>query len=115
MHTTEQLSAACPVCESTNTRLARVRSAFWHNDRLVVIDDVPALVCNACGEQFYDDAAVLMIDRMRQAGFPSEDAVRELRVPVFSFGRVEAAEINAPSAETPSFTAALASEVVIRS
>jgi YgiT-type zinc finger domain-containing protein len=89
---TQQLSAPCPVCESTNTRHGRVRSAFWHNDRLVVIEDVPALVCNACGEQFYDDATVHMIDRMRQNGFPPEDAVRELRVPVFSCSKVASSE-----------------------
>ena len=95
MDTAQQPSAACPVCESTDTRHARVRSAFWHNDRLVVIEDVPALVCNTCGEQFYDDAAVNMIDRMRANGFPPEDAVRELRVPVYSCG-------NVASPETPS-------------
>ena len=89
---TPQLSAPCPVCESTNTRHGRVRSAFWHDDRLVVIEDVPALVCNTCGEQFYDDAAVLMIDRMRQKGFPPEDALRELRVPVFSCSKVASSE-----------------------
>jgi len=71
-----------------------VRSAFWHNDRLVVIEDVPALVCNACGEQFYDDAAVRMIDRMRQNGFPPEDAVRELRVAVFSCSNVASSTMS---------------------
>jgi YgiT-type zinc finger domain-containing protein len=114
MDTTEQLSATCPVCESADTRLDRVRSAFWHNDRLVVIEDVPALVCNRCGEQFYDDAAVRVIDRMRAKGFPSEEAVRELRVPVFTFGEVGAEKIDAPSPEALSFTA-LSSEVLIRS
>ena len=88
MDISDQLSASCPVCESTDVRCARVRSAFWHDDRLVVIEDVPALVCNTCGEQFYDDAAVHMIDRMRADGFPPEGAVRELRVPVFAFGSV---------------------------
>ena len=114
MNTTEQ-QFACPVCESTDTRLGHVRSAFWHKDRLVVIEDVPALVCNTCGEQFYDDAAVLMIDRMRNNDFPAEDAVRELRVPVFSFGKIGATEVDAPSPEASSFTAMLAREVLIRS
>ena len=98
MDVSDQLSASCPVCESTNVRCARVRSAFWHDDRLVVIEDVPALVCNTCGEQFYDDAAVLLIDRMRANGFPPEDAVRELRVPVFSCGNV--ASDSRPDEET---------------
>jgi len=115
MDTTEQLSATCPVCESADTRVDRVRSAFWHNDRLVVIEDVPALVCNTCGEQFYDDAAVRIIDRMRANGFPQEDAVRELRVPVFAFGEIEAEESDALPAEASSFTATLATEVLIRS
>ncbi len=114
MSATEQLSAACPVCESTKTFTARVRSAFWQDDRLVVIEDVPALICGACGEQFYDDSTVRVIDRMRANGFPPEDAVRELRVPVFAFGEVEAPDIDDSSAEEP-FTAALTSEVVIGS
>jgi YgiT-type zinc finger domain-containing protein len=80
----QQQSALCPVCESTDTRHAHVRSAFWHDDRLVVIEDVPALACNVCGEQFYDDATVLLIDRMRQNGFPPEGAIRVLQVAVYS-------------------------------
>ena len=100
MDATQQLAAPCPVCDSTDTRHGRVRSAFWHNDRLVVIEDVPALVCNVCGEQFYDDAAVNMIDRMRQNDFPLEDAVRELTVPVFSCTTVISYEVS--SNEMPS-------------
>jgi len=101
MDTAQPLAAACPVCESTDTHHAHVRSAFWHNDRLVVIEDVPALICNVCGEQFYDDATVYMIDRMRQGGFPAEDVVRELRVPVFSCSKV-ASSVKAASSALPS-------------
>jgi YgiT-type zinc finger domain-containing protein len=93
MDTTQQLSAPCPACESANTRHDYVRSALWQNERLVVIEDVPALVCNTCGEQFYDNAAVLLIDRLRATGFPLEDAVRELRVPVFSCRSVASSEM----------------------
>jgi len=101
MDTAQPLSAACPVCESTDTHQAHVRSAFWHNDRLVVIEDVPALVCNTCGEQFYDDATVHLIDGMRANGFPPEDAVRELRVPVYSCSKA-ASSGEAASPEMPS-------------
>jgi YgiT-type zinc finger domain-containing protein len=88
-----QRTAQCPVCESTDTRHDHVRSAFWHNDRLVVIEDVPALVCNTCGEQFYADGTVYLIDQMRQRGFPPEDVVRELCVPVFSCNSILASEL----------------------
>jgi hypothetical protein len=60
---------------------------------LVVIEDLPALVCNTCGEQFYDDATMLLIDRLRATNFPPEDAIRELCVPVFSCRSVASSEM----------------------
>jgi YgiT-type zinc finger domain-containing protein len=102
MDASQQRSAPCPVCESTDTRHAEVRSAFWHDDRLVVIEDVPALVCNTCGEQFYADASVFLIDQMRQKGFPPEDVVRELRVPVFSCKNFASSEMQSAMPPTVS-------------
>jgi len=81
----EPPEAACTSCGSGETRLAQVRSAFWHDDRLVVVEDIPALVCRACGQQSYDDATVIALDLLRGEGFPAEKARSELRVPVFSF------------------------------
>jgi YgiT-type zinc finger domain-containing protein len=87
--TENSVSAPCPTCQQWDTRQARVRLAFWQDERLVVIEDVPALVCNRCGEQFYDDASVRVVDLMRQRGFPPEDAIGEITVPVFSCAEVE--------------------------
>jgi YgiT-type zinc finger domain-containing protein len=75
----------CAHCSSTDVYPSQVRSAFWHDDRLVVVEDVPALVCGSCHEQFYDDGTMVVLDLMRGDGFPPEKARRELRVPVFSF------------------------------
>lgn len=80
----QQLPETCEQCGSANLRKDIVRSAFWHNDRLVVVEDIPALVCENCHEQFYDDATVVLIDLMRGDGFPPEAAQSELSVPVFS-------------------------------
>ncbi len=82
---TEQSTAQCGNCGSKDIHVARVRSAFWHDDRLVVIEDIPAIVCEACHEQFYDDGTVIVLDLLRGDGFPPEKARSELRVPVFSF------------------------------
>jgi YgiT-type zinc finger domain-containing protein len=77
---------ACTRCGGNSFRKASVRSAFWCNDdRLVVVEDIPALVCSACQEQFYDDETVMQLDLLRGGGFPAEEASGELRVPVFSF------------------------------
>ena len=82
----QQSSVACTSCGSVNVHMSHVRSAFWQDDRLVVVDNIPALVCGACAEQFYDDATVVGLDLLRGEGFPAEEARAELRVPVFSFG-----------------------------
>lgn len=81
----EDNGARCAHCDSPNVHSTHVRSAFWHDERLVVVEDLPAMVCEACHEQFYDDQTMVVLDLMRGDGFPVEKARRELRVPVFSF------------------------------
>jgi YgiT-type zinc finger domain-containing protein len=81
----EQPVALCGNCGGPNIHEARVRSAFWHDDRLVVVEDIPAAVCDDCHEQFFDDGAVVVLDLLRGDGFPAEKARSELRVAVFSF------------------------------
>lgn len=81
----QQESAGCTNCGSPNIHRTGIRSAFWHHDRLVVVEDVPAIVCDACHEQFFDDGTVVVLDLLRGEGFPPEKARGELRVPVFSF------------------------------
>lgn len=74
----------CSQCGRAELRPETVRSAFWHDDRLVVVEDIPALVCGSCKERFFDDTATVLIDRLRGEGFPPDQARSELRVPVFS-------------------------------
>lgn len=62
-----------------------VHSAFWHDERLVVVEGIPALVCRRCGEQFYDDATAIRLDLLRGSGFPVERARRVIEVPVFAY------------------------------
>ena len=74
----------CEKCGGANLQRESTHAAFWHDDRLVVIEDIPALVCSKCREQFYDDTTVVLIDLLSGQDFPAEKARSELRVPVFS-------------------------------
>jgi len=65
----------CMQCGSASLQATMVRSAFWQGERLVVIEDIPAMVCNACQERFYDDATVVLLDFKR--GRDLEDAGEE--------------------------------------
>lgn len=78
-------TAVCPECGSSQLHEDRVNSAFWHGDRLVAVRDIPAVVCDNCRSQFYDDTTVAVLDLMRGDGFPAEDADAEIIVPVFTF------------------------------
>lgn len=78
-------AATCTNCGSTDVHTRDVRSAFWQDERLVVVEGIPAMVCGACGEQFYGDTAAIVLDLLRGEGFPLGKACGELRVPVFSF------------------------------
>lgn len=77
----------CPQCGNGRLSGQLVKSAFWHGERLVLVDGIPALVCSSCGERFYDDATVTMLDVMRGDGFPADQAKAHLHVPIFFFAQ----------------------------
>jgi YgiT-type zinc finger domain-containing protein len=79
----EELST-CTRCDGSALRATTVHSAFWEDDRLIVVEDIPALVCPKCHEQYFDDETVVLLDLMRGDGYPPESALREITVPVFS-------------------------------
>ena len=75
---------ACSECGSREIRPETVRSAFWHGERLVVVEDISAAVCGGCGEQFFDDQTVMLLDMLRGEGFPTAKASGEMVASVFS-------------------------------
>jgi YgiT-type zinc finger domain-containing protein len=84
MNASEQDPATCTRCGNAGLQATTIRSAFWDDDRLVVIEDIPTLVCQKCHEQYFDDKTVVLLDLMRGDGYPPEKALREITVPVFS-------------------------------
>ena len=73
----------CPRCGEP-LAAQTVRTAIWQGERLAVVEDIPAFVCSGCLEQFYDDDVSDALRRLTEHGLPSDDAVREISVPVFS-------------------------------
>ena len=75
--------ALCPKCDQP-MRSAAVKTAIWAEERLFIIQDIPAQVCDSCVEQFYDEETTDALRRLIEDGFPAEEATREMTVPVFS-------------------------------
>ena len=83
----------CPRC-SRDMRRDKVRTAIWLGERLVVVEDIPAQVCDTCVEQFYDEWTTDALRRLTEAGFPREEAKGEIIVSVFSLeGRIRWPEV----------------------
>ncbi len=73
----------CPRCGQA-MRADTVKTAIWKGDRLFVVEDIPAQVCDACVEQFYDEETTDILRRLAEDGFPSVEAKGEILVPVFT-------------------------------
>jgi YgiT-type zinc finger domain-containing protein len=59
----------------------RVRVEKWVNEKLIVIENVPALVCEECGEKYYDAETALKLDEFLYETKPD----RIIQVPVFEY------------------------------
>lgn len=77
---------ACRCCRS-NTYEDVVKAAFWSDRGLIAIEDIPARVCEACGEQFYEEKTAHKIERL--LADPPARARQQTRVPVFSLTEVD--------------------------
>jgi YgiT-type zinc finger domain-containing protein len=77
----------CPYCQG-RTREDVVQAALWLERGLIAIEEIPARVCQQCGEQFYAEEVTRKIERLIED--PSAQATRQILVPVFSLAEVEA-------------------------
>lgn len=84
--------AGCTSCSGGTLSPEKVKAAFWEGERLVVVDGVPALVCQNCGERYYEDETAMKLDLMRGSGFPPDKAADSMTVPVFQFDAPEGGE-----------------------
>lgn len=60
-----------------------VQVALWTERGMVVVDRVPARVCETCSEQYYDDAIVSGLRRLIASNFPERLRVGEITVPLY--------------------------------
>ena len=71
----------CYLCGG-GLQAARVTARKWRDDHLVLIENVPALVCENCGEPYFDAQTCRQMDRVLDtARLPS----RTIEVPVYAF------------------------------
>jgi len=75
----------CAMCGG-KLKEKRVKVELWVGDELIVIEDVPARVCEACGEKYFSAEVSKKIDELIST---RPKAKKRLEVPVFTFGEVQ--------------------------
>lgn len=88
----------CPKCGAA-MRADAVRTAIWIDERLFIVEDIPAQVCGACLEQFYDEDTTEVLRRLTESGFTSAQPTREIAVPIFSLAGLIVRPALAPENE----------------
>ena len=64
------------------TKRGRVRAENWWGDTLAFVENVPAWVCEDCGEPYFEAETCRELDRLRQAPPPARQTIQ---VPVYTF------------------------------
>lgn len=75
----------CTSCAGGTLRPDQVSTALWHGEDLVVIEKIPALVCQRCGERYFEDETALALDLMRAGRGANGPPARVLSVPVYTY------------------------------
>lgn len=73
----------CDLCGADTVQLRYVTRSFGRSDRLVVIENIPYVVCSRCGERYFSAATMREIERLKQL---KAGRVRRRSVPIVSFG-----------------------------
>ncbi|MCP4548045.1 MAG: YgiT-type zinc finger protein [bacterium] len=55
----------CDICGKDGARIRRVAETFGKGDDLLVIEDVPLVVCPQCGEGYFTADTLHEIERIR--------------------------------------------------
>ena len=65
-----------------NTIPRRVTAENWWGEKLALVEDVPAWVCEDCGEAYFEAETCRQLDRLREAPPPAR---RTVAVLVYAF------------------------------
>ena len=73
----------CSICKGVLGR-ERVKLDFWVGDELVIIEDIPADVCNQCGEKYVSADVSRELDQLLKQRTETD---KRIEVAVLSFSQ----------------------------
>ena len=78
-----QGSLLCKYCKSETVEDV-IKSVFWLDGEPIVLENIPARVCQRCGQQFYDVETAERITALKKSRCGAAMVSKSILVPVFS-------------------------------
>jgi YgiT-type zinc finger domain-containing protein len=79
----------CNFCGHTNLREDRVQYLYKHDDRFLLVNDVPCEECSFCGEQYFKAGVLKKIEKDFHAIYETgKKTKKNIRVPVENFSSI---------------------------
>lgn len=75
----------CYFCIKGKLKKEKVDIVRWWGKELVALNDVPALVCQSCGERYFDAKVSQKIEERIEDALERKAAVQKIDVPVLQF------------------------------
>lgn len=66
-----------------------VKSVFWIHSEPIVVEGIPAKVCQRCGQQFYDDETAERIASLEESRCGAATLSKKMLVPIFSLADIK--------------------------
>jgi YgiT-type zinc finger domain-containing protein len=80
------MSKVCSFCGNKNFRERNVQYIYQHDNRFLIVNNVPCEECEYCGEQYFKADVLKRIERdFNDIHFAGKKAKNEVEVPVEEF------------------------------
>lgn len=82
----DKMNKSCNFCGNKNFKENRVQYIYKHDDRFLVMNNVPCEECKYCGGQYFKAEVLKKIEKIfKDIYFPGKKVKREVKVTVEEF------------------------------
>ncbi len=84
------MSKLCHFCGNRNFKNSKVQYIYRHNDRFLIVNDVPCVQCEYCGEQYFKGDVLKKIEKeFNEIYSLGKEVKKEIPVPVEQYAELQ--------------------------
>ncbi len=83
------MNTVCSFCGNKNFKQTHVQYIYKHDDHFLLFNNVPAEVCEFCGEEYYDVQVIKNIEHDAEAIISEKRKVsKSIDVPILEYAEI---------------------------